>query len=373
MSQVTLELVPRDLLFLRDGRPIDVDTLMSDYRNVGHGAYWPRPDHFYNAVMHALIGRIAGKREYGRHGDLRAVGPFPMKSGEVYFPRPLDWKMKPVRLGWTDLKVHSSLTHGFMDCDQKKKSYPGWVSHGEYRKYLDGVCVEFDEKHPRELYYTERRSGNTLDDARKASAKSNGRQEGRYSAEYLRLAKGVSMWAAVDTGEKGIPVPQQIIMGGQGGVVRVRPSLPQSLSSLFPLPSAEGTGEVLVRWTLLTPAYYPETGWLPSFCVDTRKNVTNNERKSEGTVMLKDVFGATLIGACTGKPLVMSGFDSVEGIKPTILVVPAGSVYLFRCENAASANVLIDKLHLKACSQNSNAGFGIGVCSIVHTNESLNN
>lgn len=374
MSMVTLELVPRDLLFLRDGRPMDVDKGESYYRNVGHGANWPRPDHLYNALMHALVGRMEGEREYGRHGDLRTVGPFPMRAGEVYFPRPLDWKMKPVQFdsfGMTDLPDY--LTHGFLDCDQTKKTYPDWLSLKEYVGYLSGICVEFDEKYPRELYFTECRTGNTLDDECGASAKTNGSLSGRYSAEYLRLAEGVTMWSAADIGCDSNTVPQRIVMGGQGGVLSVLPNHPPRLSEMFPMPKAIGNGEKFVRWTLLTPAYYPETGWLPSFCKDSRKNVLACDHEPIGTVLLKDVVGVSLIGACTGKPIAVSGFDTLTGVKPTRLVVPAGSVYLFRCVDAVSANALIDKLHLQARSQNNNAGFGVGVCSLVSSNGILGN
>ena len=360
----TLELAPRDLLFLRDGRPMDVDPREGSYRNVGHGASWPRPDHLYNALMHAVIGRKAGEKEYGRHGDLRTAGPFPMKAGEVYFPRPLDWKMTPVALGETDLSETAPyLEYGFQDCDQTKKAYPVWITHQEYVAYLNGKCGDFAEGDKRELYVTERRSGNTLDDARNASAKSSGNVGARYTAEYLRLASGVTMWAAACMGKDDLAIPDKLIMGGQGGVVNVLATNPKTLSELFPMPKATGDGKVFVRWTLLTPAYYPETGWLPSFCVDTRKDAA--EKAAIGTVMLKDAVGSRLVGACTGKPIVFSGYDTVEGIKPTVLAVPAGSAYLFECADATAANALIDKLHLVSRSQNNNAGFGIGVCSLV--------
>lgn len=362
MSMVTLELLPRDLLFFRDGRPMDVDMRETDYRNVGHGAYWPRPDHFYNALMHAVIGRSVGEKEYGKHGDLRTAGPFPVKEGRVYFPRPLDWGMSVSRMGTTDLE--GWLTHGFRDRTPSKKNYPSWVTEDELLGYLSGREPDLSGERPL-LCHAERRMGNTLDDASRASAKSDGTRGGRYAAEYLRLADGVTMWAAADMGRADVPVPENLVMGGQGGMVRVLPNRPRKLSDILPVPRASGDGEVYVRWTLLTPAYYPETGWLPSFCIDTRKELEASDRAPKGTVMLKDVPGASLVGACTGKPVAYSGFDTLEGVKPTILVVPAGSVYLFKCADAQSANALMDKLHLVARSQNNNSGYGIGVCSVV--------
>ncbi|MCQ2545546.1 MAG: type III-B CRISPR module-associated protein Cmr3, partial [Clostridia bacterium] len=96
------ELEPNDVLFFRDGRPMDVDKKKQDVRNIGHGANWPRPDHLFKGVIHSLIGeRMAsledirqndkeGNSSYGEFGGLRVVGPFPKKGDDVYLPRPLD-------------------------------------------------------------------------------------------------------------------------------------------------------------------------------------------------------------------------------------------------------------------------------------------
>ena len=51
--------------------------------------------------------------------------------------------------------------------------------------------------------------------------------------------------------------------------------------------------------------------------------------------------------------------------KPTVLAVPQGSAYLFRCNGKASADALVAKLHLQRQSDFGPQGFGIGVCSVV--------
>lgn len=56
MGKSTYELSPRDVLFFRDARPMDVDKARTnDVFNVGHGANWPRPDHLFSAVIHDLL------------------------------------------------------------------------------------------------------------------------------------------------------------------------------------------------------------------------------------------------------------------------------------------------------------------------------
>ena len=56
MGKTTYELTPRDVLFFRDARPMDVDkSRKDDIFNVGHGANWPRPDQLFSAVIQDLV------------------------------------------------------------------------------------------------------------------------------------------------------------------------------------------------------------------------------------------------------------------------------------------------------------------------------
>ena len=363
----TMMLKPRDLLFFRDGRPMDQDKTDGEYRNVGHGAVWPRPDHLYNAVMHGLLGRDISERKYGTYGDLRTMGPFPCKSGMLYLPRPLDWDMVVEECVGTDLP--SFLKYGFIDREEGKKDYPSWVSLAEFNCYAGGVCPPIGKA---ELYFTERRTGNTLDAATGASKRVAGKRSGQYVAEYLRLAQDVEMWCEIDGGKNVAQLPTEFVMGGQGGIVREVPAICAGLSLGALLAAPEVTAETrFVRWTLLTPAYWPETGWLPSWCKDSRK-VADAERRPDGEVMFPDCEGVKLVGACTGKPQYFSGWDTLDGVKPTRLVVPAGSAYLFECPDAEKAKALVARLQLKAMSQFNNQGFGMGVCSAFRNLEDIN-
>lgn len=367
----TYRISPLDLLFFRDGRPLDVDKSRDDHRNIGHGAFWPRPDHLYNAVMHGLIGsRTASERaSYGKFGGVQTTGPFPLLRNPdgtetLFLPRPLDWDcvMEPLPAGVTDAPPF--LEYGFIDRTPEKKSYPAWIPLADYLRYLSGSGLP--ALGHAALFTTETRVGNTLDSATGASRRVQDLfRSGQYEAQYLRLCNGVSMWAEATSGKEGTSVPSVLHMGGQGFLVDFdRDDALPSIEREIPAPEAkEGAGPFFVRWTLLAPALFTRTGWLPGWCRDTGKD--ESARKPEGTVMFPDCTGASLVAACTGKPVVFSGYDSVEGVKDTQLAVPAGSCYVFRCDTREAAKSLVARLHLQRKSDFGSQGFGIGVCSFV--------
>lgn len=358
------QLFPRDILFFRDGRPIDREKDdKGDIAVVGHGATWSRPDHLYNAVMHALIGsRSVGRSAFGTFGGLQVTGPFPMKGDELYLPRPLDWKRSVEPLAGTD--APEWLTYGFLDDEEGKKSLPAWISYATYKKYLAAADRaarnQLGVLEQPALFTTEVRTGATLDPETGASLRCEGRRSGQYQAEYLRLVDGVSMACEINSGKPDVEVPRTLIMGGQGGTVEVKEG-GKMLADYFPVPTIpNGEGKCYLRWTLLTPAYFSQTGWLPGWCKDT-----SPQAEPIGSVKLPNCGGCKLVGACTGKPIAFSGYDSVEGVKPTKLAVPAGSVYLFECPNSDATAALVKALHLTRKSDFGSQGFGIGVCSFL--------
>lgn len=370
----TYRITPHDLLFFRDGRPLDRNKQDQDHRNIGHGAFWPRPDHLYNAVMHALIGsRTAGERAaYGKFGGLRVTGPYPIRKNEdssetLYLPRPLDWfcDLEEIPAGSTDAPAF--VEAGFIDRKEGKKNLPAWISLDDLKQYLSGAEPETPSCPKKPLFETETRIGTTLDPATGASMRFHDQsRSGQYEAQYLRLGKNVSMWCAADPGKPDAEIPRTFVMGGQNGLVDCVPddSL-KSLEDLFPQPAVppDSPEPLFLRWTLLVPALFVRTGWLPGWCRDTRKDVV--EHAPDGTVMFPDCVGARLVAAFVGKPVVFSGFDTLEGIKDTQLAVPAGSCYVFRCETTTAAKELLKRLHLQRQSDFGPQGFGIGVCSFV--------
>ena len=374
MQERNYELKSRDVLFFRDGRPMDADKAKKrDVCNIGHGAVWPRPDHLFNGVMHALL-KATPDADYGSFTSLKVMGPYPVKSDTLYLPRPLDWDMEFELCDNTDLP--KPLEYGFIDRVDGKKKYPAWIKVEDYQKYLRGEDHGCSDKSfsyaDSNLFGIENRIGTTLDSKTGASMRVEGCRSGQYRGEYLRLQKDVSMWCAVETGMVGMKAeapeapetPQSFVMGGQGGIV-TRCETDIDLLMMFPAPKVTSEGEIFVRWTLISPALFKQTGWIPGWCKDSRKNVAESERKDLGTVMFPDCGGCKLVGACTGKPVAFSGYDTKDGFKPTVLAVPQGSVYLFKCDGMASAEALIARLHLQRQSDDGPKGFGIGICSIV--------
>lgn len=393
MGKTTYELTPRDVLFFRDARPMDVDkSRKDDIFNVGHGANWPRPDQLFSAVIHELVRDPSAPERawYGKVSDLRVTGPFPLRDGELYLPMPLDWDMNLVSfdmaLGVTD--IPAPLMAGFADRVVEKKSYPKWISVADYARYLSGEVgrgknqTESDAptNDDASLFLREPRLGTTLDSETGASKRIEGRTEsGRYAAEYLRLGTGVKFVCAVETTHDAELKDRWVRFGGQGGLARFKAEgdLDARLRTL-----PHGMPTRFVRWTLLAPALFTK-GWYPNWLEETAdgtrtgkvmlpmKEVLRRPGESRAVyrarmkVETRPFETARLIAACVGKAVAFSGYDSQDCEKPTELAVPAGSSYVFACETVDEAQKLVTALHLKALSDLGEKGFGLGVCSYV--------
>lgn len=393
MGKTTYELTPRDVLFFRDARPMDVDkSRKDDIFNVGHGANWPRPDQLFSAVIHELVRDPSAPEGawYGKVSDLRVTGPFPLRNGELYLPMPLDWDMNLVTfdatIGATD--IPAPLMAGFADRVVEKKSYPKWIPVADYTRYLGGEVGR--GKAPTEadaptnddalLFLREPRFGTTLDAATGASKRVEGRTEsGRYMAEYLRLGTGVKFVCAVETVHDAELRDRWVRFGGQGGLVRFE-AADDLDARLRALP--QGTPTRFVRWTLLAPALFAK-GWYPNWLEETadgtrtgkvmlpmeevlrRPGESRAAYRARMKVEMRPFETARLIAACVWKAVAFSGYDSQDREKPTELAVPAGSSYVFACETVEEARKLVAALNLKALSDLGEKGFGLGVCSYV--------
>lgn len=394
MGKSTYELSPRDVLFFRDARPMDVDkTRTNDVFNVGHGANWPRPDHLFSAVIHDLLRNAEAPENswYGTIPDLRVTGPFPQLNGELYLPMPCDWDMALVAFD-TDLGVTDApapLSVGFADRVVEKKAYPKWIPLTVYARYLRGDVgrgkgrdeADVPTNDDGTLFLREPRLGTTLDAATGASKRVDGRTEcGQYTAEYLRLGKDVKMVCAIETEHDAELDKRWVRFGGQGGLVHFDRAKDCLHTRLRALP--QGTPSCFVRWTLLTPALFAK-GWYPNWLEETASGVRSGKvmlptdkvlrRPGESRAAYRARMKAEcrpfetahLVAACVGKAVAFSGYDSRDGEKPTELAVPAGSSYVFACETAEEAKKLSEALHLKPLSDLGEKGFGLGVCSYV--------
>lgn len=386
-------LTPRDLLFFRDARPSD--NCKADKKTtfvVGHGANWPRPDHLYNAIIHALIGdpeaNAERKESYGDIHDLNVQGPFPERDGQLYLPRPLDWGMGLCRMPSGETDLPAPLTCAFLDRKEGKKDYPAWISQDDYAAYLRGKEPAHEEPTRRErkpLFFTEHRLGTTLDDATGASKRMEGPRSGQYSAEYLALANDVTMRADLcRVGDAAAPIAsgQSVRLGGQGGTATVTaipgPILLERLADLLP----QGTPTRFVRWTLLTPALFT-TGWRPSWVAENGRVMlpvsaaeaavpprAPGEKRADYrkrvAAAVPTFATAKLIGACLNRePIAFSGWDSIAGATPTHLAVPPGTAYVFECGSLDEAEQLRAQLNLRNRSDLGEKGFGLGLASFI--------
>lgn len=378
-ATISYELTPRDVLFFRDARPMDTQKRQrATLRMVGHGAEWPRPDLLFSAVIHTLLGDPdrPEAQHYGSVPDLVVRGPFPLREGTLYLPRPLDWDMKviPIKKGTTDLPA--PLTHGFLDNTEGKKSRPAWVSAEGYVRYLRGEQVADVEAELPELYHKEPRVGTTLDDTKHTSVRDANAVSGQWWMETLRLAQGVTMLCDVRQAKAATLAGRDIRFGGQGGTVRFDVARGLGLEArLKALP--QGKPSRFVRWTLLAPALFMK-GWYPNWLdgtghvmlpmneVERRAGESRKAWRARAKAELKPFPSAHLIAARIGTPVVFSGWDSLEGAKPTELAVPAGACYVFECTDATEAEKLVKVLHLSQRSDLGEKGFGLGVCSYLH-------
>ncbi len=426
MSTHALTLTPRDLLFMHDARPMEAS-------DAGLGANWPRPDHLYRAILsafwrqwpqrdparegekHTVTNHDRHKDNEFRFGALRTAGPFPCKDGTLFFPCPLDLAiddghhLRPMALCHADgTNIPKPLQYSFISPVLGKDTPPQWISADNYRKYLNGQPIDLDDEalSPK-LFASDRNIGVAIDPE-------SGRADDHklYQAEYLRLENGVTMaaLASCDQHAKGLEKSfdlladllaqnREIILGGQQGVVYVKdePTDRFQLPALQQCP-ASADAPVYLRWTLLAPAVFPAIGnapggWLPTWVDphDARvllrtppKNLPRNPGESRDQWRQRrqgdPITGATLVAARIGKPLFFSGWkvatslDKTQAPKPTLAAVPAGSVYLFRCDNASAANALWQALNATDAKGNivnrrsgslGETGFGLGLCSIL--------
>jgi len=379
-------LEPRDLLFLRDARPMEAS-------DAGLGANWPRPDQLWNAVINAFLRQwpepqdwegtgkhtFRDKREAAyagkskdknvdssfRFGALKTFGPFPFHTGKgaLYLPCPLDLGMELTPCEGTDLP--RPLTHAFRPKKLGKAELPAWISADRYARYLNqgGESDASDMSDKSDLYDVERNIGIAIDSERQTTLEGH-----LYQAEYLRLRPKVTLAFQAECdikprgGKETIDIfgrsdcPGALVIGGQQGVAGLRP-----LEVGLRLPQAEITTRWL-RWTLIAPALF-NAGWLPGWCRDSRK-LTEAQLAPLGTVMLPGVT-ARLIAARVGKPLAFSGWDQKSGPKPTQLAVPPGSCYVFDCGTVEEARALAAALapERPRSDRFGEKGFGIGLCS----------
>ena len=209
------EIHPRDILYFRDGRPLGGS---SD----GFGSAWPHPALFHSALFGALQSRFSDQigewesthkhltpKEQARQargkglqvrrnfGGLKTWGPFPKNGQGIFVPTPADLlaqggvaaPMKFSANGANNLPKPLKYPVGNLSGATKEKP-EAWILLMELQRYLKGETENIETVSAGKLYLSEARPGIGIDPGRRATA-----EHQFYSAEYLRLGKGVSMAA----------------------------------------------------------------------------------------------------------------------------------------------------------------------------------
>ncbi len=413
MKAFTLQ--PRDLLFFRDARPMSG-------ASEGAGARWPLPSVLHSALLSAFHDRWPedpgwesrhthftpeeqekfqnGIGSTMRFGGLRTLGPFPWRcshstdpsgdSGELFFPTPADLvcggRMQPVPAPGTGNLPEPLRYPVAADAPPAKEKPDPWISLTEFQKYLETEAEDIATTPAEDLYAVEPRPGVGIDPETHANRKSV-----FFQAEYLRLRENVQMLFfaeaiarkygqtdGIDLLERFLDNAQTapIILGGQRGLAAIRPA---PAMKTLPLPPPPGQGATRIKWVLLTPALF-NAGWRPDWVHSETGRVLLRELPDRSRFPTRKAWreaareraapiGAALVAARIPKPIPASGWKldvagaQPGGPKPTRLLVPAGAVYYFECDEPAAAASLVRALHGKVKSSHlGEKGFGLGVC-----------
>ena len=315
----TIILEPTDVLFFRDGRPMEGSL-------AGHGAGWPTPN-VISAALHAALHRsgfvghphrrgargvyASDAQRDRKYGSLTVAGPFPVKAGNKgetwFFPRPLDIQnasLDPALLP-TDAfdPIDSSLPEPLayavanLQPPNKDSLAKAWLSKTAYENYLkEANSIENESVKDEDFADQEQNIGIGIDPA--TGTTGQGEAEGKlYSAHYLRLRDDWRMGLLAETHDKDFKPhsgdmvkalfdgqdKHRIIVGGQQRVCTAslqtcKIQLPAGKRSGFNR-NQHGT-KYLVKWILLSPAVWPDIpaqskegaslkphtgGWLPNW------------------------------------------------------------------------------------------------------------
>jgi len=375
-------LTPNDVLFFRDGRPIEAAG--------GHGARWPEPSLIFDAIHAALhrafplddavrcslennahswehahrFGR-SSDRDPNRHrtqrfGSLQTAGLFPvLENGDWLFPSPQD----VVASGDPGLHLLSPLAKEPLSrcnlpaplkyslaspCEPSKEESKPWWTRKAFDAYLRGQSPdETMTRYHGNLFAGEWATGIGIDPLSQT-------QDGEriYSAEYLRLNCGVRLGFAATLPMKQngardnvrdciaelLTKDRSIVVGGQQRVCSVEEvNCGQSIATVLPRGTViEG---MRVKWVLLTPAVFPgiaasekngkrinphRGGWLPNWINSSTGKVElldgpGLEKAKRRNVQAGNLIDAHLVAARVPKPIPITGWTEAVHLKGTAL------------------------------------------------------
>ena len=403
----------RDLLYFGDG-------LLADGSTAGSGVNWPLPSVINSALIAAMhngleedvngtISKHEHLNDYEKKkqakgisvrfsfGGVQTVGPFPVIDDKMFVPIPADiqagknGELAIMRVienkGFNNLPA--PLTHLVAPSLPPSKETPGnWISIDELQKYLNGD-PKVEALDNSDFYAVERRVGIGINPETFSTIKGK-----FYQAEYMRLNNNVALrvyakYIASSYGGKNQKdmmaeamnknTFEDIALGGQAGVVfqkEMRHEVLQGEQRMQTTAFTTVKPTCLLKWILLTPAVFL-SGWLPGFIDATNGKVHLKHDPPPKGSMPRDKWrelvrqtpeiDAKLVAARIPKHNVASGWK-LNGLnagqpKPTRRLVPAGSVFYFKCADDANAAALYNALNARSRSDEcGEQGFGFGVC-----------
>lgn len=413
----TLDFIPADTLFCRDGRPLAAGS------SFGRGAYWPLPTVLHSAVRSALLravgdtpsrkaqpGTLRRGSSTGNVGSLafqwlHVHGPFPVDDmATMWFPAPRDLlpdrahgalpaylRITPATRGQNGESLSNlplPLTHLVASfVPPSKETLPEWVEFSFLERYLAGAMPLPKAESP-SLWDTDHRIGVALDDASHTATTGQ-----LFAAEHLRLRRGVKLRFGIslppghkaDAGEGHALAALRQSLLQLGGEQRFGLLLNADQELLLPRVEVKG---VHVKWLLLTPAIFAH-GWRPGWVNEqgsVKLRVVDKEARREFRRQRRDrsdwhydeaadraeTINARLVAACLGKPQPVGGWELLHedkpgqatgGGKPTHLAVPSGSVFYFQAASEPDAAKLLQALQGRCRSDFfGEKGLGLGAC-----------
>lgn len=334
---------PNDVLLFRDGKPF---TAGEDHR--ARSIFPPTPftmqgvvrskilfdsgvslsDYAHGAPSAQELIRQIG-RPGGNYGQLRLRGPFVTKrNGDTfmrYFPLPADVVMvdkhltlvKPLSANCFSSNIPDDLYLLWVRTDKPIKEARGWLEEDEFQKYLSGQ-TELRVTSESDLVVREPRLGIALDPVRRSA-----KERMLYTMEFLRLRENVGFLLEVDgippfRSEKGL-----LQVGGEA-----RAAIYEVLKTPLPAVSPPNPLPKQFKVVLLTPAWF-SGGWRPQ---------GDNWGQFFGGANVRLVAAALPRAQPIGGAFVDDVRRRADFQKVMHSFVPAGSVFFFESEGAATYN-----------------------------------
>lgn len=373
------QLTPRDPLVARDGRPFGA----GQGRRM-RGMDWPLPSVVAGSFRTALVKGITGLNFSGdipqRLKQIAVAGVFPVTTGEsrpeeMYLPAPSDAVAEMLENERGNRTVHRAVPQemgaigGGCDLpssglqpvmlppsvrDFKPAALPAWWPMAEYARWLVGEEVHLNStflgnpgQEVRDHIYLDPQRGAAADGEIFSSTGLNVafiprfvETPGHVSTSFRDRFAQLTLSARVEIPDPETELriePDFRIWHPLGGERRLVHWQQQGDGNLWKCPARVGQAleqATQIRMVLATPAIFAH-GWRPGWL----------DHRLEGTPPGSKVR-LQLVGVCNGRWRAVSGWSldhtkgQYPGPKPIRRMVPAGSVYFFRCQKPGDAATL---------------------------------